>query len=173
MDAEDLSVLVRYHAQANDWVMTNAARLSEEDLRAGGVLDHGSAFDTVRHLVDVDWSWREYCIGNDVGDTYVWDHGFELDDLPALHAFCLDEDARLRGYASSLDDEALNEPIKVGTDLTVPRWLLVAHVVNHGTQHRSELARYFTECGHSPGDLDLLDAQVLPWPGGPYRSPGH
>ena len=33
--------------------------------RRPGILDHGSAFDTLRHLVDVDWSWREDCIGND------------------------------------------------------------------------------------------------------------
>jgi hypothetical protein len=37
--------------------------------------------------------------------------------------------------------------------------------VNHGTQHRSELARYFTECGSSPGDIDLLDALRVRWPG--------
>jgi uncharacterized damage-inducible protein DinB len=168
MDAEILSVLVRYHALANDWILTNAARLSAEDLRAGGVLDHGSAFDTVRHLVDVDWSWREFCIGNDVGDTYVWDHGFALDDLPAIHAFCLEEDDRLRSYVQSLDDSALNDPVRMSADPddVVPRWLIVAHVVNHGTQHRSELARYSTECGHSPGDLDLLDAPRLAWPGG-------
>ena len=46
-----------------------------------------------------------------------------------------------------------------------PRWLILAHVVNHGTQHRSEMARYLTECGRSPGDLDLLDALVMRWPG--------
>jgi uncharacterized damage-inducible protein DinB len=162
MDAEGLSVLVRYHALANDWILTNAARLSDEDLRAGGVLDHGSAFDTVRHLIDVDWSWREYCVGNDVGDTYVWDHGFALDDLAAIHAFSREEDARLRDYVASLDESSLNERLNVGRDSTAPRWVILAHVVNHGTQHRAELARYLTERGASPGDFDLLDAVERP-----------
>ena len=170
MDADSLLAFVRFHAWANDRILSTAADLPDEDFRRSATLDHDSAFGTVRHLVDVDWSWREYCIGNDVGDTYVWDHGFVLDDLPALHAFCLEEDVRLRAYVSSLDDASLNEPFTLSENLTVPRWLIVAHVVNHGTQHRSELARYLTECGHSPGDLDLLDSQVLPWPGGPYRS---
>jgi uncharacterized damage-inducible protein DinB len=166
MDAESLLAFVRFHAWANDRFLTTAARLPDEEFRRAAVLDHGSALQTLRHLVDVDWSWREFCIGNDVGDTYVWDHGFALDDLPAIHAFCLEEDARLRSYVESLEDAALIEPLAMSAepDDVVPRWLIVAHVVNHGTQHRSELARYFTECGHSPGDLDLLNALALPWP---------
>ena len=166
MNPDDLLLFVRFHAWANDRILSSAADLSDEELQRDAVLDHGSAFRTVRHLMDVDWSWREYCIGNDIGDTYVWDHGFELDDLPAIHAFCLDEDARLRDYVISLDETALTEPLRIGEepDDTVPRWLILTHVVNHGTQHRSELARYLTECGHSPGDLDLVDAPRLPWP---------
>jgi uncharacterized damage-inducible protein DinB len=96
----------------------------------------------------------------------VWDHGFVLDDLPAIHAFCLEEDATLRSYLASLDETSLNETLAPSPDFTVPRWLVLAHVVNHGTQHRSELARHLTGCGHSPGDLDLLDALELPWPAG-------
>jgi uncharacterized damage-inducible protein DinB len=164
MDAGSLLAFVRFHAWANDRILTTAAGLSDEALRTSGVLDHDSAFATIRHLVDVDWSWREVLMGNDPGDTYVWDHGFVLDDLPAIHAFSIEEDARLRNYVESLDDTALNEPMELGPDFARPPWLVVAHVVNHGTQHRSELARYFTECGHSPGDLDLLDALELPWP---------
>jgi uncharacterized damage-inducible protein DinB len=166
MDRESLLAFVRFHAWANDRILATAAGLQDEEFRRAEVLDHGSAFQTLRHLVDVDWSWRQFCIGNDVGDTYVWDHGFALDDLPAIHAFCLDEDVRLRTYVESLDDTALTEPVRMGADPddVVPRWLIVAHVVNHGTQHRSELARFLTECGRSPGDLDLLDAPRLPWP---------
>lgn len=166
IDAETLGAFVRFHAWANDRILATAAGLSDEELRRPATLDRGSAFDTIRHLVDVDWSWREFCAGNDVGDTYVWDHGYVLDDLPALHAFCLEEDVRLRGYVSSLDLEALAEPLPVGGNpgFVIPRWLILAHVVNHGTQHRSELAHYLTRCGHSPGDLDLLDALTLPWP---------
>src|SRR5437879_5393790 len=155
MDTSSLIASVRFHAWANDRILTTAADLSDEELRKGGVLDHDSAFQTLRHLVDVDWSWREFCTGNDVGEAYVW-NGYVLDDLKDIHAFCLEEDARLRRYVESLDDSALNEALTANPGFAPPRWLIIAHVVNHGTQHRSELARYFTERGHSPGDLDLL-----------------
>ena len=164
MNAHTMLAFVRFHAWANDRILTKAAGLSDDEFRATGEFDHGSAFQTLRHICDVDWSWREFCTGNNVGDTYVWDRGFALDDLPAIHAFCLEEDKRLRSYVGSLDDAALSEPLQMRADYAPPRWLILAHVVNHGTQHRSELARYLTECGHSPGDLDLLDTLVLKWP---------
>jgi uncharacterized damage-inducible protein DinB len=36
-------------------------------------------------------------------------------------------------------------------------WHTMAHVINHGTQHRSEGAVLLTIMGRSPGDLDLID----------------
>jgi uncharacterized damage-inducible protein DinB len=43
------------------------------------------------------------------------------------------------------------------TDDGVPFWQMLAHVVNHGTQHRSEAAALLTAVGRSPGDLDMFD----------------
>jgi uncharacterized damage-inducible protein DinB len=157
MDAGSLTAFVRYHASANRRIIQTAAELSDDELRGPGPLDHGTAFQTLRHLVDVDWSWREFCTGNDVGPTYVWDQ-VALEDLASIDRFSADEDARLLAYVRSLDDVTLAEPLALSDEESVPRWLIVAHVVNHGTQHRSELARFFTDRGHSPGELDLLDA---------------
>jgi uncharacterized damage-inducible protein DinB len=39
----------------------------------------------------------------------------------------------------------------------VPIWQMLVHVVNHGTQHRSEAALLLTAEGRSPGELDLIN----------------
>jgi uncharacterized damage-inducible protein DinB len=73
VDRDTLLAFVRFHAWANDRILATAAGLSDAEFRRAANLDHGSAFTTLRHLVDVNWSWRELCIGNDVAETYVWD----------------------------------------------------------------------------------------------------
>lgn len=35
-------------------------------------------------------------------------------------------------------------------------WETMVHLINHGTQHRSEAAALLTAMGQSPGDIDLV-----------------
>jgi uncharacterized damage-inducible protein DinB len=55
----ELLAFVRYHPVANGRILTVAAGLLDDQFRATGKFDHDSAFQTLRHVVDVDWSWRE------------------------------------------------------------------------------------------------------------------
>jgi len=160
MDTGSLLAFVRFHAWANRRIIETAAKLPDDELRQPAPLDHGTAFQTLRHLVDVDWSWREFCTGNDVGETYIWER-VPLEDLASIGTFSAEEDARLSAYVRSLDEASLAQQLVLDDEMSVPRWLIVAHVVNHGTQHRSELARFLTDRGHSPGELDLIDAFTL------------
>jgi uncharacterized damage-inducible protein DinB len=62
---------------------------------------------------------------------------------------------------ASLTDDDLDRPhtfiMRSGAASTAPLWARIVHIVTHGTLHRGEAAQMLTECGHSPGDIDLLD----------------
>jgi len=157
MNPEALLFVVGYHIRSNERILATTAALSDDEFRRKANLDYESAYETLLHMLIVDWSWREFCIGNDDDDSYP--DGWPFPDLATITAFWAEEHARLMAYVRSIDAATLDELLTwdaEGVQVSHPRWAILVHVVNHGTQHRSELARYLTECGHSPGDLDLL-----------------
>jgi len=157
MNRDDILYLVTYHNRANAKIFETAANLSHEQLMRVNEFDRGSAFETLRHLVDTDWSWRQFCNGNDVGKAYLWEF-VSMTNFDETRGAWERDSAELFAYAQSLDEAALQQQIIINAEKgeRARIWQILAHVVNHGTQHRSELARYWTVCGFSPGDLDLL-----------------
>lgn len=157
MNHDDVLFLIQYHNRSNKKIFEMAAKLTEEELMRADEFDKGSAFDALRHLVDVDWSWRQFCEGHDIGKSYLWDLQ-PMTNIGEVRATWEKDSRELLVYVEGLKDEDLRKEIVINAerDERAPIWKILAHVVNHGTQHRSEVARYLTVCGHSPGDLDLL-----------------
>jgi uncharacterized damage-inducible protein DinB len=158
MNRSHLADLIRYHGRSNAKILDTIASLTEEVFEQRAALDHGSVAETLRHLVVVDNSWREFLLGNDVEDPYEWEVP-QLPDLSSIRSFWAEETGRLAANVEGLASEDIDRIYSwksdgATTEATLS--MIVAHIVNHGTQHRSELARHLTERGSSPGDMDLL-----------------
>lgn len=65
-----------------------------------------------------------------------------------------------RAYVTDLSSEDPDRIVTYvsssGKTWSYPLWQQLLHQVNHGTQHRSEVAALLTRYGRSPGELDLL-----------------
>ncbi len=157
MNKQDIQLLYKYNSWANARILNAAANVTQEQFLAPASFPHGGLRGTLTHALMAEWIWRNRWEG--VSPTFF----IEPEEFPtfdSLRARWLEEEKALNVFVKNLTDERLNAPFQYKTTRGEARenilWHVMAHVVNHGTQHRSEAAAMLTELGFSPGDIDLV-----------------
>jgi len=157
MNKQDILTLYEYNQWANAKILNAAANVTQEQYLAPASFPHGSLRGTLVHALFAEWIWRKRWEG--ISPTVR----LKPEDFPmfeSLHMRWLGEEKQLMDFVDGLTDEKLNNTFNYtntsGKPFSRILWQAMAHLVNHGTQHRSEAAAILTELGHSPGDIDLI-----------------
>ncbi|MCB0114108.1 MAG: DinB family protein [Caldilineaceae bacterium] len=158
MNTSDLQTIYDYNYWANGRILAAAAQLSQEQFVAIPASSGGSMRGTIVHVLDAEYAWRMLL------QHKTLDHFRELkaDDFPTVAALAerwREDEQSMRAWLATLTDADLAGTIRYTTDEGGTRervlWHCLWHVVNHGTQHRSEAAVLLTDYGCSPGGLDF------------------
>jgi uncharacterized damage-inducible protein DinB len=157
MNKQDITLLYRYNQWANAKILNAAANVTDEQFLAPGSFPHGGLRGTLVHALFAEWIWRHRWEGT---SPVVRLKPEDFPTFESLRSRWADEEKLLMSYVDDVTDERLNSRFFYTTTTGEPHerilWHVMVHLVNHGTQHRSEAAALLTDFGHSPGDLDLV-----------------
>ena len=156
MRVRDLEALYDYHYWANGRVLETATRITAAQFAAPAPVPWHSLRGTLVHLLGAEIGWLARWEGRPPAPRPSDDDRVTVASLTALWG---ESETALRAYLATLADDALDRDFQYtrssGETRVKPFWHTLVHVVNHGTQHRSEAAVLLTMYGASPGDLDL------------------
>lgn len=157
MKKSEILTLYRYNAWANAHILNAAAQVSAEQFLAPASFSHGGLRGTLVHTLFAEWIWRKRWEGHSPTE---WLAPEDFPNFEALRSCWEAEGKALLAFVENLDEQKLDSILHYSTTSGQARenmfWHLMLHLVNHGTQHRSEAAAMLTEFGHSPGDIDLI-----------------
>jgi uncharacterized damage-inducible protein DinB len=156
MKVDDMLTLYDYNYWATRRICGAAGRVSAEQFLAPTTHSWGSLHGTLLHTLDTEYGWRMLCQHQTLTPDMT---AAELPTLEALEQRWREEEQAMRAYLASLTDADVDGFVRYTTSGGEARervlWHCLLHVVNHGTQHRSEAAAILTTYGQSPGDIDF------------------
>jgi uncharacterized damage-inducible protein DinB len=157
MNKQDISLLYKYNKWANNKIMNAASDATHEQFIAPAAFPHGGLRGTLVHTLFAEWIWRHRWEGT---SPVVYLLAEDFPTFETLQSRWADEEKLLRNFVDAVTDERLDSLFFYTTTEGSPHqrilWQTMLHVVNHGTQHRSEAAALLTDFGHSPGDIDFV-----------------
>ncbi len=147
----------------SDWVDARIWRcvdtLEPEQFTQPLAYSVGSIRDQLAHMLGAERVWLARMQGNET--PAQWRDYTQFLDFTSTRIAAKQARVALREYVAGLNDTSLREyyrwPIPPGRDDPLcPRWLTLLHVVNHGTDHRSQILLQLSRHFNAPTlEIDL------------------
>ncbi len=159
MRLQEITTIYDYNYWANGRILTAGSGLTKDQFASSAAFPHGGLRATLLHILSAEFGWRMQIQNK----PKIWSiEDLDERDFPTLVSMRQrwdEEEAAMRAYLAGLTDGDLTGIIRYDTEegnhRERPLWHCLYHVVNHGTQHRSEAAAILTGFGQSPGDVDF------------------
>ncbi len=157
MKFADILLMYEYDDWADQRILDAAARVTADEFIAPSSFSWGGLRGTLVHTLDAHFGWRLFFETGSFPPGELKEAEFpRLEDVQQRYR---EEREAMQAYLARLDDAAVEGIVsyvnKDGLRREQVLWHFLYHVVNHGTQHRSESAALLTSFGQSPGGLDF------------------
>lgn len=156
---EYIQFIYAYNAWANRRILAACEKLSAAEFLAGqgSSTANPSIRDTLTHQLSAQELWLARC--NGVSPTRLLDPQ-DFGTLALIRQYWDQVEQHTQAYLDATQDDVLRRVMEYRNTKGKPfanlRWQVLAHQVNHATQHRSEVALLLTRLNYSPGDLDMI-----------------
>ena len=160
MRVEEAITLMEYNAWANRRVITSCAALNPEQFAR----DLGSSFrsvrDTLVHIMGVEWLYMERWHGRSPNE---FPSGGEFPTLDSLRPQWASVEGEWLSRCRALSPQDLESRIEFrnthGIFYSHTLTQLVAHLVNHSTYHRGQVATLLRQLGSQSESTDMVTFQ--------------
>jgi uncharacterized damage-inducible protein DinB len=158
MRKDEFQILWSYNVWANRRILSAVASISPAQFISPVASSFGSLRATLVHIYGAELVWGKRCLEGISPTGLPAENDFS--DLESLRVAWEAEMEHLNAYLHTLDPSASDISVTYkntkGIPFTTPLWQIIVHLVNHGTQFRSEAGMILSAWGFSPGDMDLI-----------------
>ena len=156
MNIQDIHLIYNYNYWATGKILEASNKVTEKQFLEPASFPFGGLRGTLVHILDAEFGWRG------LFENKSFNADLKPDDFATVKSVeerAREEEKAMRAYLANLRDDDMESHLRYTTDTGIERdrilWQCLYHVVNHGTQHRSEAAALLTDFGSSPADLDF------------------
>ena len=150
LSVDMIQTLIEYHIDMTRRVWGSIDQITAEQFLADDAYSRGSIRNLMVHLFSTDRRWltglRD---AEDVGHLNFDDFQTKAVAREAFEKIAKD----LADYIRTLTDADLNAP---NDKIAEPRWQVLLHMINHGTDHRSTVLQRLHEFGAPTFNQDFI-----------------